>query len=140
GSPASPSLSLARMSKRNTAAEGSAACCREPPRENRARRWSNDSTPLTGITSSPSRTSAAGFNARRASAMSGKAAVSSLADFECSSTLSPSLNARQRKPSHLGSYCQPSPFGIALADGASIGRYRGEAIQKEDTLPLTLLG
>src|SRR5690242_18270139 len=40
-------------------------------------------------------------------------------------TLSPLRNARQRKPSHLGSYCQLSPRGISSTDLASIGGYGG---------------
>src|SRR5687768_10641937 len=33
----------------------------------------------------------------------------------------PSRNARQRKPSHFGSYCHSAPIGISATDNASIG-------------------
>src|SRR5207248_5678361 len=33
----------------------------------------------------------------------------------------PRRKARQRKPSHFGSYCQPGPIGISSTDFASIG-------------------
>src|SRR5436190_20492805 len=41
-------------------------------------------------------------------------------DFERSSTLSPSRESRQRKPSHFGSYCHSLPRGIASTERASI--------------------
>src|ERR1043166_9028443 len=54
-----------------------------------------------------------------------------LPDFDCSSTLLPSRNTRQRNPSHLGSYCHSGPRGISSTDFASIGLNggrRGRAI------------
>src|SRR5690348_11892831 len=55
------------------------------------------------------------------SATSGKYRASGLPDFDVSVTSSPSRRARQRKPSHLGSNCQPLPAGSSAARSASIG-------------------
>src|SRR5881394_2622922 len=38
-------------------------------------------------------------------------------------TVSPSRNARQRNPSHFGSYNHSEPLGSAAADSASMGSY-----------------
>src|SRR5438046_9587320 len=40
----------------------------------------------------------------------------------------PRRKARQRKPSHFGSYCQPGPTGISSTDFASIGGSRGVSV------------
>ena len=54
----------------------------------------------------------------------GNSAPSGLPDLDVSVTSSPSRRARQRKPSHLGSNCQPSPSGSSAASNASIGAGR----------------
>ena len=51
----------------------------------------------------------------------GKAARERLFDFDCSSVVLPSRRAKERKPSHFGSYCHCLPRGIALTDNTSIG-------------------
>src|SRR5438477_3797555 len=40
----------------------------------------------------------------------------------------PRRKARQRKPSHFGSYCQPGPTGISSTDFASIGGSGGVSV------------
>src|SRR5262249_32755592 len=53
---------------------------------------------------------------------SGKKRLKDVPDFPFSSTVPASLKARQRKPSHFGSYCHSSgSFGSDSADLASIG-------------------
>src|SRR5262249_34669878 len=80
----------------------------------------NDSRPPTGMTSSPSITKRFAFKAASPSATSGKYRVRSLPDRAVNPTLSPALAARQRKPSHLGSYCQPLPAGNSSTCRASM--------------------
>ena len=58
-----------------------------------------------------------------ASASSGKYRVRGLPDFDCRSIFFLSRNAKQRNPSHLGSYCQSGPTGRVVAGVASIGGY-----------------
>src|ERR1700722_841951 len=90
----------------------------------RIRRLSKESVPSSGITISPSRTNCLAGSSASADASSGKYLVSGLPALDNRSTRFPSRNARQRKPSHLGSYCQSGPDGNSDADRASIGRYR----------------
>ena len=52
--------------------------------------------------------------------MSGKCRVNGLPDLARKSTLLFALKARQRKPSHFGSNCQPPSSGILSTDLASI--------------------
>src|SRR3954469_23751396 len=82
---------------------------------------SNDSRPAKGMTISPSSTNCLARNWRSASTRSGKYLASGWPDFDCSSILSPSRNARQRNPSHFGSYCHWLPRGISGTERASIG-------------------
>src|SRR3954471_24030055 len=82
---------------------------------------SNESRPAMGIAISPSRTNRLAFNFSSTATRSGKYRANGCPAFDCSSTLSPSRNAMQRKPSHLGSYCHSSPVGISSTDSASIG-------------------
>ena len=53
--------------------------------------------------------------------MSGKKRLSDLPDLALSSTIRPLRKTRQRKPSHLGSNCQPSSRGSASTRRASMG-------------------
>src|SRR3954452_15334177 len=87
------------------------------------RRASKESWPACEITISPSITNFLALSEARLAASSGKYRVSGLADFDISSTLSPCRNARQRKPSHLGSYCHWGPTGSSVAESASMGAY-----------------
>src|ERR1700722_1711770 len=75
------------------------------------------------MTISPSRTNFCAFSSASASTRSGKYRVKGLPDFDSRSIFAPSRKARQRKPSHLGSYCQFDPEGSSEADIASIGAY-----------------
>jgi hypothetical protein len=68
-------------------------------------RWSKEKWPPTGTTISPSRTKLLSRRVRAAKTTSGKYRVRSWPDFEHIVTASPSRVSRQRKPSHLGSYC-----------------------------------
>src|ERR1051325_2749376 len=77
------------------------------------------------MTSSPSNTNCFGGKARIASATSGKYRASGCPAFDCNWTSRPSRNARQRNPSHFGSYCHSAPSGIASTDNASIGAKGG---------------
>ena len=49
--------------------------------------------------------------------------MSGLPDLEWRSIFLPSRNAKQRNPSHLGSYCHCCPTGRVVAGKASIGGY-----------------
>ena len=82
---------------------------------------SKESPPSTGMTSSPSSTKVFAASARRFSSTSGKKRESDFPDLALISTSSPARKARQRKPSHLGSYCQPASLGSSLTSLASIG-------------------
>src|SRR3984957_13571275 len=75
------------------------------------------------MTISPSRTNFCAFSPASASTSSGKYLVKGLPDFDSRLIFAPSRNARQRKPSHLGSYCQFDPVGSFEAGSASIGAY-----------------
>src|SRR5688572_5079787 len=55
------------------------------------------------------------------SSTSGKKRDSDLPDLALISTSPPARNARHRKPSHLGSNCQPTFFGSSVTSLASIG-------------------
>ncbi len=65
----------------------------------------------------------------------GSSGASGLPDFEVSVTSSPRRRARQRKPSHLGSNCQPSPSGSSAASSASIGASDVVALSFADNRP-----
>ena len=82
---------------------------------------SKESAPSTGMTSSPSSTNVFGETARRFSSTSGKKRDSDLPDLALISTSPPARNARHRKPSHLGSNCQPASLGSSVTSLASIG-------------------
>ena len=58
---------------------------------------------------------------------SGKYRASGCSDFDCSSMMLTSRKARQRKPSHFGSYCHSLPSGISFTDNASIGGKGGRS-------------
>src|SRR5580692_12195930 len=75
------------------------------------------------MTISPSRTNFFALSAPSVSTSSGKYLVRGFPDFDSRSIFAPSRKARQRKPSHLGSYCQFDPEGSSEADIASIGAY-----------------
>src|SRR6185312_8332200 len=75
------------------------------------------------MTISPSSTNFLADNFNSAATTSGKYRVKGFPDFDSKDTFLPSRNARQRKPSHLGSYCQLSPAGNSDAGRASMGRY-----------------
>ena len=78
---------------------------------------------------------AASPSAREASRrLRGNSAPSGLPDLDVSVTSSPSRRARQRKPSHLGSYCQPSPSGSSAASSASIGASAAHALRHSQTI------
>src|SRR6185437_5848037 len=84
------------------------------------------------MTISPSSTNFFAANLKRAAITSGKYRVKGFPDFDSNEILLPSRNARHRKPSHLGSYCQLSPVGNSEAGRASMGRYfflMGNAMQ-----------
>ena len=75
--------------------------------------------------------------ARRFSSTSGKKRDSDLPDLALISTSSPARKARQRKPSHLGSNCQPASFGSSVTSLASIGaRSSGIPSVCQSALPL----
>ena len=83
---------------------------------------SKESAPPIGITSSPSTTKFLRFQFReplRPRPENNERAVGRISIAEKS--FSPSRKARQRKPSHFGSYCQSSPTGISSTERASIG-------------------
>src|ERR1700686_5120961 len=84
---------------------------------------SKERPPSNGITISPSRTNCAVLSLAKATASSGKYRARGLPAFDCRSTFFRSRKARQRNPSHLGSYCHWGPVGRTAADRASIGGY-----------------
>src|SRR5258708_39483843 len=73
------------------------------------------------MTISPSRTKRCALSDARASTSSGKYRVRGFCAFDIKSTRLPSRKARQRNPSHLGSYCHCGPEGRSAAGKASIG-------------------
>src|ERR1700688_520449 len=75
------------------------------------------------ITTSPTITNFVALRRLKAATNSGKYRVSGLPDLDSRSTRLPSRKARQRNPSHLGSYCHCRPTGRLVAGAASIGRY-----------------
>src|SRR6185312_8561476 len=81
---------------------------------------SNDRVSPRAITSSPSTTKRRGWSAATAATTSGKYRDNPLPDRACNSTRAPSRMARQRKPSHLGSYFQPASRGSSATSRASI--------------------
>src|SRR5262249_52386226 len=87
----------------------------------RCRRSSKENARPFGTTISPSSTKRVALSEATAAISSGKYRVRDWPDFDCRSTLPPSRKTRQRKPSHLGSYCQFLPSGISSTDKASIG-------------------
>ena len=84
---------------------------------------SNESRPSTGITISPSSTKRFAASARERLHDVREVPAERLAGLDSGVRLrSPSRNARQRKPSHLGSYCQPCAAGQLAGElSASIG-------------------
>ena len=62
-----------------------------------------------------------GMSFETAATMSGKYRASGWPAFDCRKILLPSRKARQRKPSHFGSYCQSSPIGMSSTERVSIG-------------------
>ena len=65
--------------------------------------------PSTGMTISPSSTNCFALHARAAPSTSpGSSARAACPPWTAARPSSPSRNARQRKPSHFGSYCQPA--------------------------------
>ena len=63
---------------------------------------------------------ALGPSSRSAATISGKYRASGWPAFDWSSIELPSLKARQRNPSHFGSYCQSRPVGISSTRRASM--------------------
>ncbi len=61
------------------------------------------------------------FRCPSAATISGKYRPSGWPAFDCSATSPPSRNARQRKPSHLGSYCHCGPSGTSETARISMG-------------------
>ena len=57
------------------------------------------------------RGSASAFSGRASRPLRGNSGRAACPTWRSAATSSPSRRARQRKPSHLGSYCQPSPVG-----------------------------
>jgi hypothetical protein len=70
---------------------------------------------------SPSSTIRGARIAETARTSSGKYRPSGWPLFDWSTTVAPSLNARQRNPSHFGSYSQSPASGISPTSSASIG-------------------
>src|SRR6202034_4955317 len=89
----------------------------------RCNKSSKERLPSMGITISPSRTNLLAFSFFNAATKSGKYLVRGLPDFDCKSMRAASRKARQRKPSHLGSYCHSRPVGNSAAGRASMGEY-----------------
>src|SRR4051812_50122757 len=73
------------------------------------------------MTISPSSTNRRALRPSRSSITSGKYRPSGLPALDWIRIVSASLKARQRNPSHLGSYCQSGPDGSSSTDAASIG-------------------
>src|SRR5262250_3036432 len=81
--------------------------------------------PAPTITISPSRTQRSGNVAARGATSSGKYRFIGFSSRLCSTISPPSRNTSVRKPSHLGSNCQPSPPGKASAALDSMGASGG---------------
>ena len=77
------------------------------------------------MTTSPSRTQRSGSAAESGASSSGKYRFIGFSSRLWSRISSPSLKTSVRKPSHLGSNCQPSPLGSSLAAVESIGSKGG---------------
>ena len=77
------------------------------------------------MTTSPSSTQRSGMAADSGVMSSGKYRFIGRLSRLCSKISSPSRNTSVRKPSHLGSNCQPSPSGSASAALESIGSSGG---------------
>src|SRR4029450_8459687 len=82
---------------------------------------SKESVSSMGMASSPSTTNLVGRRRLSIATTSGKYRASGLPDFALRSTSPPARKARQRKPSHFGSNCQPGAVGISVTSFASIG-------------------
>jgi hypothetical protein len=76
---------------------------------------------VAGTTISPSTTHRCGSEASSGASSSGKYRVNGRSLRLANSIASPSRKTMQRNPSHFGSYNQPSPTGISVANFASIG-------------------
>src|ERR687888_614648 len=81
---------------------------------------SKSSTPLRAITISPS-SAEWGGSSSPSGRSSGKYRSSGRSFRDHSASSPPSFSSTPRKPSHLGSNCQPSPAGSSLTSSASIG-------------------
>src|SRR5437763_3327380 len=103
---------VASLSIRTRDSAGWTLCCRAPK-----------SSPLAPTTiTSPSSTSLDCARPRKAGSSSGKYLVIGLPPRLIRATSSPSRYTSVRKPSHLGSYSQLSPFGMPVSEIAdSIG-------------------
>ena len=83
---------------------------------------SNDSVPSSGIASSPSTTKLGRASARQAAQRPPENSARAACPISPGDRLrSPARNARQRKPSHFGSNCQPDSSGSSVTSFASIG-------------------
>ena len=100
---------------------------------------SNDSASPSWMTSSPSTARRSTARVCSADTMSGKNRASDLPDRPLSSTSAPALNARQRKPSHFGSNCQPGPSGRSATGLASIGATSRSTGSRDARLAIQIL-
>jgi hypothetical protein len=87
----------------------------------RRSRSSKESTPSTGTTISPSSRNCLAFSPSNVSTRSGKYRASGFPAFDIRSTFAPSRKARQRNPSHFGSYRHSLPSGSSSTSFASMG-------------------
>src|SRR5439155_15844773 len=121
--------SLPSASRSQTTNEAGASAARSFTRD--AAGWmrrssaSKSSPPAPTMTISPSTTQRSGSVAVRGATSSGKYRFIGFSSRLCSTTSSPSRNTNVRKPSHLGSNCQPSPPGKASAALDSMGASGG---------------
>src|SRR6185503_12157621 len=100
---------------------------------------SKESVSPMGMASSPSTTNLVGRRRLSIATTSGKYRASGLPDFALRSTSPLARKARQRKPSHFGSNCQPRSVGSSVTSFASIGSMlSGTArdLSEDEAIPL----
>ena len=98
---------------------------------------SNESAAPCAIASSPSSTNGSSGTSRNPATISGKYRASGLPLLARRSTSTPERNARQRKPSHFGSNCQPGSAGKL---GDEMGFHRRERSGGARDLAFVCLG